>query len=158
MSQTTTNTKPVLAGMTPEQKRARLAQLLRRKILDAGVHPLAPSEKQMWLLQAVAPESRAYNSQMAAYLDGPLDQDALERCLTEIARRHEVLRTTYPAPAGAPIRKVAEPSPVPLPLVDLRDAEDPEAEVIERIREEIDKTYDLIHGPLFFATLFRLGE
>jgi FkbH-like protein len=147
-----------LAGMSPEQKRARLAQLLRRKILDAGVHPLAPSEEQMWLLQAVSPESRAYNSQMAAYIDGPLDVGALERSLTEIARRHEVLRTTYPAPAGAPIRKVSEPSPVALPVVDLRASEDPEAEVIARIREEIDKTYDLIHGPLFFAVLYRLGD
>lgn len=152
------NVQRNLAGMSPEQKRARLAQLLRRKILDAGVHPLSPSEEQMWLLQAISSESRAYNSQMAAYLDGPLDVGALEKSLGEIVRRHEVLRTHYPAPDGVPMRKVAEPPPVALPIVDLRGAQDPEAEVIEKIREEIDKTYNLSSGPLFFAVLYRLGD
>lgn len=144
--------------MSPEQKRARLAQILRRKILDAGVHPLSPSEEQMWLLQALSPESRAQNAQMAAYLDGPLDVGALERSLTEIVRRHEVLRTTYPAPAGAPLRKVGELSPIALPVIDLRGAGDPEAEVITRIGEAIDTTFDLTRGPLFFASLYRLGD
>ena len=41
-------------------------------------------------------------------LRGPLDVDVLQRCLIEIARRHDTLRTTLDASQGSPRQVVAD--------------------------------------------------
>jgi len=45
---------------------------------------------------------------------------ALEQSLSELIRRHEILRTTFPMVEGQPIQRIAPPSPVSLPLEDLQ--------------------------------------
>ena len=47
----------------------------------------------MWFLHRFAPESDAYNIPLALRLDGHLRRDVAAHALTEIVRRHEVLRT-----------------------------------------------------------------
>ena len=44
---------------------------------------------------------------------------ALAAALGEVVRRHEALRTTFPAVAGEPVQVVAEPAGFELPVVDL---------------------------------------
>ena len=60
----------------------------------------------MWFMQRLEPESVAYNLQTSAPFTGPLDQDALSRALSEVVRRHEILRTTFPEVDGQPIQRI----------------------------------------------------
>ena len=55
----------------------------------------------------------------ALRLKGQLNVRALEQALTEIVRRHEALRTTFPEVDGQPVQVVAPPVPISLPLIDL---------------------------------------
>jgi amino acid adenylation domain-containing protein len=87
---------------------------------DGRPLPLSFAQERVWLLDQLEPGGNlAYNFQLATWLRGPLRPGLLRRALTEIVRRHEVLRTTFPAAAGAPIQVIHAPWPVPLPLVDL---------------------------------------
>ncbi len=49
----------------------------------------------------------AYNFSRAIRLTGVLDVEVLERCLVELRRRHEVLRTTFVSVVGEPVQRVS---------------------------------------------------
>src|SRR5439155_7299032 len=85
---------------------------------------------------------------------------ALEAALTEIVRRHEVLRTTLGTGEAGPIQRIAPPPPVSLPLVDLSALAAParEAEIEQQLAHAAAEPFDLGQGPLFRARLLRLEE
>jgi thioesterase domain-containing protein/acyl carrier protein len=57
--------------------------------------PLSFAQERIWLLAQVEPDVPTYNIPMALRLTGPLNVAVLERCCTELIRRHEVLRTAF---------------------------------------------------------------
>src|SRR4029077_19944789 len=57
---------------------------------------LSFAQERLWFLDQLAPGSAAYNLPAAVRLRGDLSGAALAAALTEIVRRHEALRTTFP--------------------------------------------------------------
>src|SRR5215471_5722701 len=57
--------------------------------------PLSFAQQRLWFLTESHPECAAYNVATCYRLEGPLDRRALQRALSEIVRRHEVLRATF---------------------------------------------------------------
>ena len=122
--------------------------------------PLSFAQQRLWFLQKLDPSDYAYNVPVAIRLAGCLDIAALERALTEIVRRHEVLRTTFGSVDGQPVQVIGPPSPLPLPIVDLSELPHAEREEQKRqlIVDEFHRPIDLAAGPLMRATLLRLGQ
>ena len=60
-----------------------------------GRLPLSYAQQRLWFLDQLEPGSAAYNMPVGVRLRGELEVEALERALSEIVRRHEVLRTTF---------------------------------------------------------------
>src|SRR5437762_3038221 len=58
-----------------------------------GVLPLSFGQQRLWFLDQFEPGNPVYNIPMAFDLRGELNIAALERSLSEIVYRHEVLRT-----------------------------------------------------------------
>ncbi|WP_414676520.1 condensation domain-containing protein [Longimicrobium sp.] len=106
------------------------------------------------------PGSAVYNMPIAWRLEGALDAVALERALGEIVRRHEALRTTFSEAGGSPVQVIAPFGGFSLPVEDLSEVDeaDREAALARRACEEARRPFDLAAGPLFGATLLRLGE
>ena len=123
---------------------------------DGGPAPLSPAQQRLWFLQRLEPESAAFNIANTLRLRGPLDVDALDRAFAEVVQRHQVLRTVFPLRDGEPVQEV---QPAPASLLRVEDAADadPRAEIRRRVGEEAARTFDLEQGPLFRATLVRLG-
>src|SRR5262249_49578421 len=105
------------------------------------------------------PDSALYNLATAVRLTGPLNTTALERSLREIARRHEVLRTTFTAVNGRPLPVIADEPDLSLPVIDLgeRPAAEREAEARQIAEAEARRPFDLARGPLLRVTLLRLA-
>jgi amino acid adenylation domain-containing protein len=122
--------------------------------------PLSLSQEAIWFFQKLAPGMQSYNFQAAIRLRGALDAEALERTLTEIVRRHEIFRTTFPELDGRPAQVVHPAAPVPLPRVDLRRVPPGErgAAVARQMREEFGEPFDLSLLPLVRWRLLRLAE
>ncbi len=121
--------------------------------------PLSFAQEAIWFLQQLSPGMRAYNFQAALRVLGPLDVAALEHALEEIVRRHEVLRTSFPAVDGSPVQRVHAPWPVrlgPLDLAALSPAER-ESAVRAHLAEEIARPFELERMPLVRWTLLRLA-
>ena len=96
-------------------------------------------------------ERAVYNLPDTHHFKGPLNQEALERSLSEIVRRHEVLRTTFQLENGGPVQVVGVAQPLKLELVDLSQlpAVEREAEAQRLADEEAQQPFDLSRGPLF---------
>ncbi|HEY0020544.1 MAG TPA: amino acid adenylation domain-containing protein, partial [Longimicrobium sp.] len=123
--------------------------------------PLSFAQARLWFLDQYERGSAFYNIPAALRLSGRLDPGALERALGEVVHRHEVLRTVFRVDeAGQPVQVIL-PAPSPfLPVHELRALADGEREAaLERLAwEDSARPFDLVEGPLFRATLVRLGD
>ncbi len=121
---------------------------------------LSFAQERLWFLEQLVPGSPAYNIPGAVRLKGRLDVPALERCLGELVRRHEILRTTYTVEPSGPVQRVGEAWQVPLPVVELAQGDEAqrEAEVTRHATEEAVRPFELSRGPVLRARLLRLGE
>ena len=156
-----------------ENKRKVLERLLR----GDGVHPqrqlaitrrplnepipLSFPQLQVWLHTQMATESPFYNENLTFYHRGPLSPPMLERCLGEMMRRHEILRTTFEVRDGEPVQIVnPAPSSFPLQIVDLSEWPIAErtSEAIRLATENARRLFDLSNGPLLRALLVRLDD
>ncbi|HTQ81022.1 MAG TPA: amino acid adenylation domain-containing protein, partial [Thermoanaerobaculia bacterium] len=84
--------------------------------------PLSFAQERLWFMDRLAPGNAAYNIPLALAARGDLSIPAMEAALGEMVRRHEALRTTYPALAAGgnrAVQRIAPPGPWRLPLVDL---------------------------------------
>ncbi len=123
-----------------------------------GPLPLSYAQQRLWFIQRMEPESAAYNLPFPLRLSGALDPRTLRRALTEVARRHETLRTVLRDAGGEPEQVVLPPAPFRLPVVDLAGLA-PEVREREGGRvaaEEVLRPFDLGRGPLLRAHLVRM--
>ena len=81
---------------------------------------------------------------------GALDVSALERALSEIVRRHAILRSGFPLGRQGPEMAPREPEPVVLAPLRTDD-------VPTLLAEEFLAPMDVVHGPLVRWRLLRLG-
>ena len=123
----------------------------------SGALPLSFAQRRLWLLDRLEPGSSAYNVPAALRLSGPFDPAVFAAALTELARRHEPLRTTFDGEGDEPVQRIAPPAPFPLAMADLSalPAGAWEAESSRLLREESRRPFDLARGPLLRVLLVR---
>ena len=123
--------------------------------LPAGtVAPLSFAQERLWVLNQIEPGSAAYNLVATFRLQGKLRTDALEYALSEIARRHESLRTVFVNVDGAAVATVRAPHPFALPVKDISGSP-AESALRARAAALAALPFDLESGPLFRGTLLR---
>ncbi|BAU88123.1 CDA peptide synthetase I [Streptomyces laurentii] len=153
-----------LSSLTPEQKRALLAERLRR---GSGERPPARErrfaasfpQQRMWFLDQLNPGGAAYNIPAAVRVHGPLDVEIWRRCLAEIVRRHESLRTTLTEVDGEPVQVVHDSGELELTVEECPHLRGPAAEegIKELARQEFARPFDLGTGPLMRMRFLRLA-
>ncbi|MCW3054852.1 MAG: Non-ribosomal peptide synthetase component, partial [Chthonomonadales bacterium] len=119
--------------------------------------PLSFAEQRFWFVEQLEPGSPAHNLSIATRLIGELDVSMLEQSLTEIFRRHEALRTTFPTVDGKPTRHIAPPSPVSLPIINLQNLSpgERESETLRLAAADLRTPFDIAQGPLLRIHLVR---
>ncbi|MFE0646912.1 condensation domain-containing protein, partial [Streptomyces sp. NPDC058877] len=131
--------------------------LSRGAAADPGL--LAFGQQRMWFLDQMVPDSTLYNTQALWRIDGDLDVPALQWALTEVVRRHAVLRSRITTEQSGPLQVIDPPAVVGLPLTDLSAHPRPEAmtRVHELSQEDAARPFDLAAGPLLRPRLFRVA-
>jgi amino acid adenylation domain-containing protein len=126
---------------------------------ERGAVVLSDTQRRMWFLARLDPQSVAYNQGCAFRLIGAIDLDALRRALSFVAGRHEVLRTTYSIFDDEPRQIVHDREATDVQLVDLSAASAAEEhESPERLLDRAtQQPFDLEAGPVLRALVVRLG-
>ena len=122
--------------------------------------PLSFAQQRLWFLDRIEPGNPTYNVPAAFRLAGELSVHALEQSLTEIARRHEVLRTIFSTVNGEQVQMILPPSHFSLAYTDLSDRPESEREqaLPSMLSKEAERSFDLSRGPLIRAQLLRLAS
>jgi hypothetical protein len=125
-------------------------------------YPLSSAQERMWFLCQLSPESRGFNNPVAlrALCVVPLERERLERSFNDVARRHEILRTTFHAENGRPVQKIHDSIALKVAWDDLREMppEQREAEALRIAHAEGLQAFDLTAGPLITMRVLTLGE
>src|SRR5208282_6099734 len=88
---------------------------------DPGVAPLSFGQEGLWLFQQLYPDNTALSILRTLRAAKPLVRSVLESSLTEIVRRHEILRTNFRVIDGRPMQVIRPPEPVSVGLFDFSD-------------------------------------
>jgi len=123
--------------------------------------PLSFAQEKVWLGTQLDKSTVAYNRCSALHLEGALNVHALERALSAIVERHEILRTEIVLEHDAPRLRVMPAALIPLPIVaDLSriPEEAKERRVNELVLTETRRSFDLDRGPWLRAGLIRESE
>ena len=151
-----------MAGMVEElgtgQCGAQAPKLQRRE--RPGDAPLSFGQQGLWYLWQLEPAGALYNRASIIRLNGPLQVKPLLRALSEVVRRHEALRTTFPVVAGQPVQRVLSAAPILAPVLDLTEvpSAEREEEALRLARDYARQPFDLARGPLLRAHLLCLSD
>lgn len=153
-------------------KQKRFEELLRKKGIRApkgpqltrrnepGPYKLSFAQRRIWFLQQFDLESGAYNDPTALRIKGPLNIPVLEKSLTEIVKRHQVLQMNFPSQNGQPVQVLNPIEHVPVPVIPLES--DPGFSLDEQITRFVNdfsaKPFDLTKDHLFRAKLLKIQE
>ncbi|MEP7273837.1 MAG: condensation domain-containing protein, partial [Acidobacteriota bacterium] len=164
--------KSRVADLSPE-KRALLAQRLKkvrgdatgttipRRSTELRRIPLSSAQERVWFEHQWDPDSPLYTESVLLRIEGNLELRHLHRALTEIVRRHEVLRTDFQQDEEGVSQVIHPVAKIELPVIDLSGIADTEsggeAEMLRLATSEARRAFDVSRTPLFRATLIRLG-
>ncbi|WP_437525327.1 amino acid adenylation domain-containing protein [Sorangium sp. So ce726] len=160
-----------IKGLSSQELKALVAKLKGQRPSGGGAaagpqrtgtrsrFPLSFAQQRLWFLYRYAPDSPAYNLHGAARLRGSLDVAALERAISLLVERHEILRTRFGEDAEEAHQEVLPPSGVAVAVTDLStmDPAARERELALRGAEIAHVPFALERGDLLRTALFRLA-
>jgi amino acid adenylation domain-containing protein/non-ribosomal peptide synthase protein (TIGR01720 family) len=159
-----------LAALSPAQQALINLRLKKKSAGEAATTipkrkqqnhcPLSLDQERLWFIQQLDPSSAAYNIYTAVRFHGTVKAPVLTRALNEIVQRHEIMRTSFAAPNGAPVQIIAPHLEVRIPLIDLRviPAAGREREANRLAAEVVSRPFDLAELPLFRTLLLQVGD
>lgn len=121
---------------------------------------LSPAQMRLWYLYKINTNSPGYNYSTALRLTGKLDLPVLQKCINEIVRRHEILRTTIVEVDDQPNLIITPELCLPFQVHDLSQLPKTqrEAESLRISKEDGNKPFSLSTGPLLRVNLLCLGQ
>ncbi|WUX23604.1 amino acid adenylation domain-containing protein [Streptomyces sp. NBC_01438] len=113
----------------------------------------------IWPAQQIEPDSSAYNIVFALDLRGSTDLGRLAAAVRQSVAEAGCLHVEFaPGDGGSGPRQSAATVPFEVPVVDLRDAPDPEAAAADWATAERERPAPLDRAPLFAQALLRLAD
>ncbi|MEV0919321.1 amino acid adenylation domain-containing protein [Streptomyces sp. NPDC049967] len=113
----------------------------------------------IWPAQQIEPDSSAYNIVFALDLRGSTDLGRLAAAVRQAVAEADCLHVEFaPGDGDGGPRQSATTVPFEVPVVDLRDAPDPEAAAADWAAAERERPAPLDRAPLFAQALLRLAD
>ena len=140
--------------------RVETRERIVRRSRESDTFPLSFSQRRLWFLDRLQPNSPLYNLPAGVRLSGRLDVNVLRRSLSEVISRHEILRTTFHSADGEPVQVIAPHYDLSFPVVDLSGFtyEEAEKEVERLATADYLLPFDLSRLPLVRAALLKLND
>jgi putative pyridoxal-dependent aspartate 1-decarboxylase len=120
--------------------------------------PLSWAQERLWFLNQLE-SSATYNMPEAIRITGMLNINALQQALSEIVRRHEILRTSFSTIGDRPIQIIHSEATLKIEVVDLQQLKAKrETALQQKIQQEATTPFDLEFAPLIRCSLLQLDN
>ncbi|UNG16762.1 non-ribosomal peptide synthetase [Stutzerimonas zhaodongensis] len=159
---------PALGQQIRDNRDAIIECLRAQRAFDApiapqhlSVGPLSSSQSGLWFIEQYEQDSHLYNMPVFFRLTGELDVAALEFAFDALVARHASLRTRFQRSAeGRGEQEILPHTGFRLARQQLGHLEPHAREnlVAQRVREEIQRPFDITSGQLTRVTLLELGK
>ncbi|MBW4477601.1 MAG: amino acid adenylation domain-containing protein [Tolypothrix brevis GSE-NOS-MK-07-07A] len=125
-----------------------------------SAYPLSFSQKGLWFLHQLNPDTPTYNIPIIIKFQGCFNLSALEESLNEIIKRHEVLRTSFAVIDEQPVQVINQAEPLNLVVEDLRELPERERERTAEVltREFAQQPFDLSERSLLRAKFLQIDD
>jgi amino acid adenylation domain-containing protein/non-ribosomal peptide synthase protein (TIGR01720 family) len=150
-----------LSKVISQQQLKQLSPIAKiQPISKQGYLPVSFAQERVYFIEQLAPSSRAYQFQESLRFRGELNIPILEQSLSEILRRHEIFRTTFPTVAGKLVQVIHPPQPVKLTVINLENLPKSQQEAeVERLTDEaVQQPFDITKLPLIRWSLLKLSN
>ena len=159
-----------ISSLSTEQRVALESRLLQKiqnttklptpaRAAESKLKPLSFAQQSLWFVQALQPDSAAYNIPQAMRLRGPLDIVSLQKTFAAILQRHEILRTRFVLTDDEPMQEAMELKSFMLPLVDLQSmaSRERDVEIQKAIQTEARRPFNLASDLMLRVKLLRIA-
>ncbi|MBR8841233.1 MAG: non-ribosomal peptide synthetase, partial [Stigonema ocellatum SAG 48.90 = DSM 106950] len=125
---------------------------------DTEFLPLSWAQQRLWFLNQLDSSTATYNIPAAVRIAGNLDINALQQALSEIVRRHSILRTSFPTVNGIPVQVIHPSVTMNINVVDLQQLSVTERETVlhQQIELEAITPFDLKIVPLIRCSVWQI--
>ena len=152
-----TNINVPLDELSPKEKRELLSKLLKEKARNQVTsYPASDGQRALFYVQALSPESFAYNIAFSVRIHSEVDISLLHRAAQFITDRHATLRTAYEIRDNDLIQNVSEWQEPAFELINAAGWS--EEELYQQVTAAFQMAFDLIKGPISRWQLFTRGE
>ncbi|NLG50019.1 MAG: amino acid adenylation domain-containing protein [Chloroflexi bacterium] len=117
-------------------------------------YPLSYGQRALWFVQRLVPGNAGYNIVRAARIRD-LDIPSLQRTAQRLLDRHPTFRTSFTIRDGEPVQRAHAHMEAAFRVVDASGWTD--AELQDKLGEEVEQPFDLERGPLMRVAVFRRG-
>ncbi|MDD1015719.1 amino acid adenylation domain-containing protein [Pseudomonas rubra] len=126
---------------------------------EQGPLALSFAQQRQWFLWQLDPQGSGYNIATALRLKGGFQPLALEHSLALLVQRHSSLRTAFVQQGEAVLQQVRQALPGCLSCETfVSTGAEVQAELVERVRAEARRPFDLRQDPLIRARLLKVAE
>ena len=115
---------------------------------------LSDPQQRQWVLIQLDPSNTGYQIPAALRIRGEFSDETLDKAITKLCARHEVLHTIYPADESGR----AAPSLVTPCTPEIEELEASEAELLKLLSPRAHAPFDLTQAPLLRITRIRLSQ
>nr|AGS49396.1 long-chain-fatty-acid--CoA ligase [uncultured bacterium esnapd4] len=141
---------PTVAGLAEVLESGLGVRPRMRRMPADGDLPLSFGQRRLWFVNQFEGPNATYNMRLALRLNGPLDRAALAAALSDVAGRHESLRTVFAETDNGPVQVVLPEPTLELEVVQATDLD-------AQVRAAASLGFDLAAEPPVRAWLFASG-
>jgi Condensation domain len=120
--------------------------------------PCSYAQERIWRASRTSEGAAGNTMASRMRIRGPLDVDALRAAIQHAVAGQELLRTTYVEREGRPLQVVGAPPEIQMPVIEIGDAQDPDAAAEAMLRRHALEPFDLESGPLLRVWLARVSD
>ncbi|KFF15393.1 amino acid adenylation domain-containing protein, partial [Chryseobacterium sp. JM1] len=124
-------------------------------------HPVSDAQKRLWLQSITEERSKAYHLQYPVEVPAEYSTEILRSSVVQLANDHEIFRTVFRLSEDGEVRQVIvdqDKNTFDIDIVNLKDEENPEKLIEEKMDHLNSLAFDLSKGPLLRAIIFELKD
>lgn len=141
-----------------QNSKALLNKEAEKTSLDAGILPLAQSQRGLWFGEKIGPKNAIYNIAEYCEILGAIQPDVFIAALNQITVEAETTRVEILDTDDGPRQIILDSYKGTFPYIDMTHADDPRATAEAWMMHELSQPVDLACDPLWVCALFKISE